>query len=97
MGEQARLFNIRLFPSPCGVRRVGDETSLNPGSWVSTVSVPLRGKEGGGPTDYGRLLPRVLSTVSVPLRGKEGGGRKKLPWESRHVCSTFVCFRPLAG
>ncbi len=38
-----------VFPSPCGVRRVGD------GHWdeaiisqARDVSVPLRGKEGGG-------------------------------------------------
>ncbi len=39
------------------------------------VSVPLRGKEGGGPI-RGRqaALTEVGRDVSVPLRGKEGGG-----------------------
>jgi hypothetical protein len=43
------------------------------------VSVPLRGKEGGGPSTVGIravALSRTVPVVSVPLRGKEGGGQR---------------------
>ncbi len=38
------------FPSPCGVRRVGDQKCSDglPSPLKLGVSVPLRGKEGGG-------------------------------------------------
>ncbi len=39
------------FPSPCGVRRVRDKMNESSQNFLmGKVSVPLRGKEGAGPS-----------------------------------------------
>ncbi len=55
---------------------------------VFSVSVPLRGKEGGGHSLPVRLKPVELG-VSVPLRGKEGGGPAEPIEESSEEITQF--------
>ncbi len=61
---------------------------------VTSVSVPLRGKEGGGPRLRLKVLAWRLTRVSVPLRGKEGGGRSL--WR-RWKYSRFIRFPSPCG
>ena len=72
--KDLRISLFGKFPSPCGVRRVGDYQSKGRSTVRSNVSVPLRGKEGGGRQSTSLSFHQSFSSVSVPLRGKEGGG-----------------------
>ena len=81
-----------LFPSPCGVRRVGDALpEVNPMKGV-IVSVPLRGKEGGG-----HATDECVNVLNARLFPSPCGVRRVGDlWSCQHLYSGY-CFRPLAG